>query len=71
MMNAARGLREVATMLTALVDTNWDHMAIKKCPIGDFYKISTSVLGSGANGRVVECSDLTGEKFALKVGISG
>jgi hypothetical protein len=36
-------------------------------PITDVYKISSNVLGLGINGKVVECFDSAGEKYALKV----
>ena len=40
----------------------------KKNPVSDDYRITSSVLGLGINGKVVECySRATGEKFALKV----
>jgi len=42
-------------------------MIVKNNPITDDYKISSNVLGLGINGKVVECFDTSGEKFALKV----
>eukprot|EP00092_Neocalanus_flemingeri_P040280 GFUD01043874.1.p1 GENE.GFUD01043874.1~~GFUD01043874.1.p1 ORF type:complete len:388 (+),score=102.30 GFUD01043874.1:56-1219(+) len=42
-------------------------MTVKNNPITDDYKISSNVLGLGINGKVVECFDNSGEKFALKV----
>lgn len=42
-------------------------MNVNTNPITDLYKISSNVLGLGINGKVVECFDNAGEKFALKV----
>lgn len=43
----------------------------KTTPITDDYEISTTVLGQGINGKVVECIDRrTGTVFALKVKLS-
>lgn len=36
-------------------------------PITEDYRISSNVLGLGINGKVVECYDNQGQKFALKV----
>jgi hypothetical protein len=41
---------------------------MKKTPITDVYTITSSVLGVGINGKVVECVEKkTGNKYALKV----
>jgi hypothetical protein len=42
---------------------------VKTIPITDDYKISSTVLGLGINGKVVECFSSQGEKCALKVSI--
>jgi len=42
-------------------------LSVKTSPLTDDYKISTNVLGLGINGKVVECFDNAGNKFALKV----
>jgi serine/threonine protein kinase len=40
----------------------------KKNSIKDDYKVGTTVLGVGVNGKVVECEKIeTGELFALKI----
>ena len=57
-------------MLMGLVGTPRGSMEVKKNPITEVYKISSNVLGLGINGKVVECFDNSGEKFALKVGVS-
>ena len=43
---------------------------VKTNPITEDYKISSTVLGLGINGKVVECFDSHGEKCALKVSVS-
>jgi hypothetical protein len=43
---------------------------VKTIPITDDYKISSTVLGLGINGKVVECFSSQGEKCALKVRLS-
>lgn len=42
-------------------------MTVKSQLISEVYKISSNVLGLGINGKVVECFDSDGEKYALKV----
>lgn len=42
-------------------------MTVRSNPITEDYKISSNVLGLGINGKVVECFDTSGQKFALKV----
>lgn len=42
-------------------------LTVKTNPITEDYKISSTVLGLGINGKVVECFDSHGEKCALKV----
>lgn len=45
-------------------------LQIKKNAITDDYKVTSSVLGQGINGRVIEVFQRkTGEKFALKVSL--
>merc|ERR1739838_194724 len=51
----------------SLLGTPRGSMIVKNNPITDDYKISSNVLGLGINGKVVECFDTSGEKFALKV----
>jgi len=40
---------------------------VRSNPITEDYRISSNVLGLGINGKVVECYDNQGQKFALKV----
>jgi mitogen-activated protein kinase-activated protein kinase 2 len=42
-------------------------LAVKNNPITEDYRISSTVLGLGINGKVVECFSQQGEKCALKV----
>ena len=67
MKNATEGLKNVNSLLMSLVGTPRGSMTVKNNPITDDYKISSNVLGLGINGKVVECFDNSGEKFALKV----
>ena len=70
MKNATEGLKNINTMLMSLVGTPRSSMTVKQTPITDVYKISSTVLGLGINGKVVECFDSEGEKYALKVRLS-
>ena len=70
MKNATEGLKNINTMLMSLVGTPRGSMTVKNNPITDVYKISSTVLGLGINGKVVECFDTAGEKYALKVRIN-
>merc|ERR1719225_1612609 len=54
-------------MLMSLAGTPRGTMNVNPNPITDVYKISSNVLGLGINGKVVECFDSAGEKYALKV----
>merc|ERR1712183_369898 len=54
-------------MLLSLVGSPRSKVTMKTNPIKDEYKISSNVLGLGISGKVVECFDAAGEKFALKV----
>jgi len=67
MKNAKEGLKNVNSLLMSLVGTPRGSMVVKNNPITEDYKISSNVLGLGINGKVVECFDNSGEKFALKV----
>jgi len=53
--------------MMSFVGTPRNTVTIKTNPIQDEYKISSNVLGLGISGKVLECYDKTGEKFALKV----
>ena len=67
MKNAAEGLKNINHMLMCVVGTPRGSMNVNPNPITDVYKISSNVLGLGINGKVVECFDSAGEKYALKV----
>ena len=67
MKNTKEGLKNVNKLLMSLLGTPRGAMVVKNNPITDDYKISSNVLGLGINGKVVECFDSNGEKFALKV----
>jgi len=67
MKNATEGLKNVTSLLMSLIGTPRDTVKIKTKQITDEYKISSNVLGLGISGKVVECFDAAGEKFALKV----
>jgi len=67
MKNTTEGLKNVNSLLMSLLGTPRGAMVVKNNPITDDYKISSNVLGLGINGKVVECFDSSGEKFALKV----
>merc|ERR1719384_372506 len=51
----------------SLIGTPRDTVKIKTKQITDENKIRSNVLGLGISGKVVECFDAAGEKFALKV----
>merc|ERR1739848_792668 len=63
----SEGLKNVTSLLMSLIGTPRDTVKIKTKPITDEYKISSNVLGLGISGKVVECFDQNGQKFALKV----
>jgi len=42
-------------------------LVVRTTPLEDEFSVGTSVLGAGINGKVVECTDRTGKKCALKV----
>jgi serine/threonine protein kinase len=61
------GLREVASLVASVVHFNWKPLKFNTAPIGDFYRVKSKVLGHGVNGKVKQCVDKAGQKFALKV----
>jgi len=65
--NVADGFKNINQMLMSLAGTPRGTMNVNPNPITDVYKISSNVLGLGINGKVVECFDSAGEKYALKV----
>jgi len=67
MKNTTDGLKNITSLLMSLIGTPRDTVAVKTKQITDDYKISSNVLGLGISGKVVECFDTSGEKFALKV----
>jgi len=67
MKNTTEGLKNITRMLLSLVGSPRSKVTMKTNPIKDDYKISSNVLGLGISGKVVECFDESGEKFALKV----
>ena len=67
MKNTTDGLKNVTSLLMSLIGSPRGTVTIKTNPISDDYKISSIVLGLGINGKVVECFDEGGEKYALKV----
>ena len=55
-----------------MTDTLQSHAPLqpKRVPISYDYRLSSSVLGLGINGKVLECySKATGQKYALKASI--
>merc|ERR1719158_1507501 len=67
MKNTTEGLKNVNRLLMSLLGSPRGSMNVNPNPITDVYKISSNVLGLGISGKVVECFDSSGEKFALKV----
>ena len=67
MKNTTDGLKNVTSLLMSLIGSPRSTVTIKTNPISDDYKISSNVLGLGISGKVVECFDESGEKYALKV----
>jgi len=67
MKNTTDGLKNITSLLMSLIGTPRDTVTVKTKQITDDYKISSNVLGLGISGKVVECFDTSGEKFALKV----
>jgi len=61
------GLKEVASLLSSVVNFNWKPLKFNTDPIGDFYRVKSKVLGHGVNGKVKQCVNKAGQKFALKV----
>jgi len=61
------GLKEVASLLSSVVNFNWKPLKFNTAPIGDFYRVKSKVLGHGVNGKVKQCVNKAGQKFALKV----
>jgi len=61
------GLKNINSLLMSLVGTPRGTMQVKTNPISDDYRISSTVLGLGINGKVVECTSSDGQKCALKV----
>ena len=67
MKNTSEGLKNITNLLMSLVGSPRDSVTYKKNPISEDFKISSNVLGLGISGKVLECFDSKGEKFALKV----
>jgi len=67
MKNTTEGLKNITNLMMSFVGTPRNTVTIKTNPIQDEYKISSTVLGLGISGKVLECFDKAGEKFALKV----
>ena len=67
MKNTTEGLKNISNLMMSFVGTPRTNVTMKTNPIQDEYKISSNVLGLGISGKVLECFDRTGEKFALKV----
>ena len=67
MKNTSEGIKNVTSLLMSLIGSPRGSVKMKTNPITEDYKISSNVLGLGINGKVVECTDKNGEKFALKV----
>ena len=67
MKNTTEGLKNVTSLLMSLIGSPRGAVTVKTNPIQDEYKISSNVLGLGISGKVLECFDTSGEKFALKV----
>jgi len=61
------GLKEVASLLSSVVNFNWKPLKFNTAPMGDFYRVKSKVLGHGVNGKVKQCVNKAGQKFALKV----
>ena len=57
MRKATDGLKNVNNLLMSLLGTPRGSLVVKSQPITEEYKISTTVLGLGINGKVVECFD--------------
>jgi len=58
---------KVASLLSSVVHFNWKPLKFNTAPIGDFYRVKSKVLGHGVNGKVKQCVNKAGQKFALKV----
>ena len=65
--SVAEGFKNMHQIFMAIAGTPRGSMNVNPNPITDVYKISSNVLGLGINGKVVECFDSAGEKYALKV----
>jgi len=61
------GLKNINSLLMSLVGTPRGTLQVKTHPITDDYRLSSTVLGLGINGKVVECYGSDGLKCALKV----
>ena len=67
MKNTTEGLKNISSLMMSFIGSPRTTVNIKTTSIKDDYKISSNVLGLGISGKVVECFDKNGEKFALKV----
>jgi len=67
MKNTSEGLRNISNLMMSFIGSPRPAVTIKTKPIQEEYKISSNVLGLGISGKVLECFDKNGEKFALKV----
>lgn len=61
------GLKSIGDLLMSVVSAPRVIPQIKKTSIKDDYAVSSTVLGEGASGKVRECHDKEGKKFALKI----
>jgi len=61
------GLKNINSLLMSLVGTPRGTLQVKSNPITDDYRLSSTVLGLGINGKVVECYGSDNQKCALKV----
>ena len=67
MKNTTEGLKNITSLMMSFIGSPRPTVTIKTNPIQDEYKISSNVLGLGISGKVLECFDKSGSKFALKV----
>ena len=67
MKNTTEGLKNITSLMMSFIGSPRPTVTIQTKTIQDEYKISSNVLGLGISGKVLECFDKSGSKFALKV----
>ena len=64
-----KGFKSITELLVGVIGAPRDDLSrtIKKTPLENDYKLTSKVLGIGISGKVRQCTDKTGNKYALKI----